>query len=99
MKQRQRVLKSEKRGSRSFHNVLAFLVVMGFFVICAMVITVVSASSTQIEAAAAGILGAILGYWANNLTQVVSYYYGASSPLQPSDAGVSAVVKTTEKIE
>lgn len=70
----------------SFHNVLAFFVTLAFFVVCVLVICILVTSTETIEAAAAGILGAILGYWANNLTQIVSYYYGSAAPAQASEA-------------
>lgn len=69
----------------SYHNVLATFIVLAFLFVCVLVIGILAADTTPVEAAAAGILGAVLGYWANNLTQVVSYYFGSAAPPQHSE--------------
>jgi hypothetical protein len=75
----QRLPRSQERRHTSFiHSALAILVTVIFAVLCAIVFSIVVTAS-NLESWAAGMVGAVIGYWANNVTQIISYYYGASS--------------------
>lgn len=56
---------------------LALADVVGFTVICVVVITLI-ATLNNVEAWAAGLLGTIVGAWGTNLAQSRGYYFGSS---------------------
>lgn len=70
---------------------LAFGIGAAFLLICIATFMLV-AGTTQLESWAAGVIGAVVGYWANNLTQVISYYFGSSQSNQSNRETIDKMV-------
>jgi hypothetical protein len=66
---------NERDGT--YRNGLATMVLLGFLLVCVGTFWLIY-SAPELESWAAGTLGAVLGYWANNFTQTVSYFFGSS---------------------
>lgn len=60
-----------------FRAWLAFANLTAFMIVCVGAFYLV-ATAASLEAWAAGIIGTIIGYWANNVSQANSYYFGST---------------------
>jgi len=79
----------------SDRKLLAVMNIAGFFVICVVSFAFMH-FDPHVESWEAGIIGAVLGYWAANVASSLGWYFGGAAQNAPPKTSVTTTTKTPE---